>query len=148
MSTGSSPGRWPSVTAIAERIVLDTDVVSRLLRGSLTDDVAERLTGAVLFLTFVTVGELLRGAVHARWGSRRIATLTAWLKAVPVVPGDPLVARRWGELTGSALRTGRPLPSNDAWIAACCLVHAVPLATYDRRDFERIDKLELISAPS
>lgn len=38
--------------------MLDTDVVSRLLRGSLADDVAERLTGAVLLLTFVTVGEL------------------------------------------------------------------------------------------
>jgi predicted nucleic acid-binding protein len=135
------------VTAVAERIVLDTDVVSRLLRGSLTNDVAERLTGAVLLITFVTVGELFRGAVHARWGSRRIATLTSWLKEVPAIPGDPLVARRWGELTGSALRAGRPLPANDAWIAACCLVHDVPLATYNRRDFERIDKLEIISAP-
>lgn len=134
------------MTAIAERIVLDTDVVSRLLRGSLTNDVAERLTGAVLLVSFVTVGELFRGAAHARWGPRRIATLTSWLKEVPAIPGDPIVARRWGELTGLALRAGRPLPANDAWIAACCLVHDVALATYNRRDFETIDELKLIAA--
>jgi predicted nucleic acid-binding protein len=136
------------VTTIGERIVLDTDVVSRLLRGSLTDDVAERLTGAVLLVTFVTVGELFRGAAHARWGPRRIATLTSWLKEIPAIPGDWIVARRWGQVTGLALRAGRPLPANDAWIAACCLVHDVALATYNRRDFETIDELKLITAPS
>lgn len=136
------------MTTIAERVVLDTDVVSRLLRGSLTSDVAQRLEGAVLLITFVTVGELFRGALHARWGRRRIATLTSWLQNVPAIAGDPAVARRWGELTGSALRAGRPLPANDAWIAACCLVHDVPLATYNRRDLETIDALELIPAPA
>jgi predicted nucleic acid-binding protein len=133
------------VTTTAERIVLDTDVVARLLRGSLTGDVGERLTGAVLLITFVTVGELFRGAAHARWGPRRIVTLTSWLNGVPAIPGDPIVARRCGQVAGSALRAGRPLPANDAWIAACCLVHGVALATYNRRDFETIDELELIS---
>lgn len=136
------------MTTIAERIVLDTDVVSRLLRGSLTSDVTERLTGAVLLVTFVTVGELFRGAAHADWGPRRIATLASWLKEVPAIPGDPIVARRWGEITGSALRAGRPLPANDAWVAACCLVHDVALATYNRRDFATIDELELVTALS
>lgn len=135
------------MTTIAERIVLDTDVVSRLLRGSLTNDITKRLTGAVLLVTFVTVGELFRGAAHAHWGPRRIATLTSWLKEIPAIPGDPIVARRWGELTGSALQAGRPLPANDAWIAACCIVHNVALATYNRRDFETIDELELVTPP-
>ncbi|MDQ3677846.1 MAG: PIN domain-containing protein [Actinomycetota bacterium] len=134
------------MNAIAERVALDTDVVSRLLRGSLTNDIAERLTGAVMLITFVTVGELFRGAVHARWGPSRIATLTSWLNEIPAIPSDSAVARRWGELTGSALRAGRPLPANDAWIAACCLVHGVALATYNLRDFERIDALQIITA--
>ena len=111
-STASSPRRGRSATTIAERIVLDTDVVSRLLRGSLTDDITERLTGAVLLVTFVTVGELFRGAAHARWGPRRIATLTSWLKEVPAIPGDPIVARRWGEITDRlCAQAGRFLPT-------------------------------------
>lgn len=31
---------------------------------------------------------------------------------------------------------GRPRPINDMWIAACCLVEDVPLATLNRKDFE------------
>lgn len=134
------------MNATAERIVLDTDVASRLLRGTLTDEVAGRLVGAVPLLTFVTVGELLRGASHAGWGRRRVSTLNSWLADLPVIAGDSAIARRWGELTGSALRRGRPLPANDAWIAACCLVHEVPLATYNARDFAAIDTLTLIPA--
>jgi predicted nucleic acid-binding protein len=66
-------------------------------------------------------------------------------RRVPTIPGDPAVARRWGELTGSAPRAGRPLSANNAWIAACCLVHGVALATYNRRDIEKIEALELIT---
>jgi predicted nucleic acid-binding protein len=47
-----------------------------------------------------------------------------------------------------ALRAGKPLPANGAWIAACCLVHDVALTTCNRRDFEPIDELQLITAPS
>ena len=31
---------------------------------------------------------------------------------------------------------GRPRPVNDTWIAACCLVHDLPLATFNTKDFE------------
>lgn len=130
----------------AERVVLDTDVVSRLLKGTVGKDLAERLVGSTILVTFVTVGELFRGARHAQWGSRRVSTLSSWLGAVPVIPADAAVARRWGELTGTALRSGRPLPANDAWIAACCLVHDLPLATYNPRDFSRVEGLELVAA--
>lgn len=134
------------MNATAERIVLDTDVVSRLLRGTLTEDLAARLIGLTVVITFVTAGELFRGAAHARWGGRRLATLTSWLDGVPLIPADAAVARRWGEVTGSALRSGRSLAANDAWIAACCLVHGLALATYNPRDFPAIDGLQLVTA--
>lgn len=133
------------MSAIAERIVLDTDVVSRLLRGTVERDLAERLVGSTVLVTFVTVGELFRGARHARWGARRLATLSSWLDGVPMIPADVMVARQWGEVTGTALRLGQPLPANDAWIAACCLVHDLPLATYNPRDFTRVERLQLVT---
>lgn len=61
------------------------------------------------------------------------------------VHGCEAVARRWGELTGTALRAGRPLPANDAWIAACCLVHVLPLATYNPRHFSQVEGLQLVA---
>lgn len=30
---------------------------------------------------------------------------------------------------------GRPRPVNDSWIAACCLAHDLPLATFNAKDF-------------
>ncbi len=134
------------MTTTVDRIVLDTDVVSGMLKGKLTGSLAGGLRGKTPSISFVTAGELLRGAVHAAWGERRMRALGTWLDGVEMIPADAAVARSWGEVTGSALRSGRPLPSNDAWIAACCLVHGLPLATYNAKDFERIDALELVTA--
>lgn len=134
------------MTATAERIVLDTDVASRLLRGTLDAELSTRLADAVLLVTFVTVGELVRGAVHAGWGARRVGVLDDWLAATPVVRGGPAVARRWGEITGAGLRAGRPLPANDAWVAACCLVHGLALATGNVRHYVSVQGLELVTA--
>lgn len=129
----------------AEVIVLDTDVASHLMRGSLPETLAHRVRGMGLAVTFVTVGELYRGAAHARWGSRRLDALAAWLSPLPVLEGSAAVAERWGELTGKALRAGSPLPSNDAWIAACCLAHSAALATLNLRHYAEIDDLDLIA---
>lgn len=130
----------------AEAIVIDTDVASRLMRQTVPASVAARLTGATLVVTFVTVGELYRGAVHARWGERRLDALDRWLTRVVILPSDAAVARRWGEITGTALQAGRPLPANDAWVAACCLAYEAALATLNEHHFAGIDGLRLVTA--
>lgn len=135
----------PSATVTADAVVIDTDVASHAMRGTLPESLAERLTGRTPVTTFVTVGELFRGAVHAGWGTRRVAGLRRWLSRFLLLPADETVAERWGEVTGRALRAGRPLPANDAWIAACCLVYEVPLARLNRRDFESVDGLRLLT---
>ncbi|HEY9474482.1 MAG TPA: hypothetical protein VIS06_11620 [Mycobacteriales bacterium] len=47
-----------------------------------------------------------------------------------------MIARRWGLLSAAAVRRGRPRPDNDTWIAACCLVEGLPLATQNVKDFK------------
>ncbi len=125
--------------------MLDTDVVSRLMRATLPAAVAQGIQGFTPCVTFVTVGELFRGSAHASWGARRVAALERWLESVIVIPADRAVARRWGELTGAALRAGAPLPANDAWIAACCLTHDTPLATLNTRHFAGIASLRVVT---
>lgn len=127
-----------------ETVVIDTDVASRLMAQTLDRRLRDRLADASPSVTFVTVGELYRGAKHAGWGDRREAELERWLGRLPILVGDHRVARRWGEITGQALRAGRPLPANDAWIAACCLAHGRPLATLNIRGFEQVPGLDLI----
>ena len=133
------------MTTTAETIVLDTDVVSRLMRHTLPATVARDIQGLTPCVTFVTAGELFRGATHAEWGTRRVSALERWLEQVVVIPADRAVARRWGELAGKALRAGQPLPANDAWIAACCLTHDTPLATLNSRHFAGVDGLRVVT---
>jgi len=59
------------------------------------------------------------------------------------------VATTWGELQARAQLRGRPRPVNDTWIAACCIVDALPLATFnvkDFADFVTYDGLQLVDA--
>jgi len=57
------------------------------------------------------------------------------------------VQRRSGEIQAPARLRGRPRPVNDSWIAACCLVRELPLATFnikDYADFAEHEGLELV----
>jgi predicted nucleic acid-binding protein len=116
-------------------IVLDTDVASTLLRRRAPDAVSARLAGHVAAVTFVTVGELTKWTLVRHWGPRNIAAMRGFLSQLLVLPYDQRVAARWGELQGSAQLRGRPRPVNDSWIAACCLVRELPLATFNTKDF-------------
>jgi toxin FitB len=116
-------------------IVLDTDVASSLLRRRTPETLLRRLTGNVLGITFVTVGELTKWTLVRNWGPRNLADMDAFLNRLVVLPYDREVATRWGQLQAYAQRRGRPRPVNDTWIAACALARDLPLATFNTKDF-------------
>jgi toxin FitB len=119
-----------------ERIVLDTDIASLSIKDKLTPAWRAALGTAQFSVTFVTVGELTKWATFRDWGPRNRARLDRWLARKAVLPYRDEVARKWGEIAGFALRRGRPRPANDTWIAACCLVYDLPLATLNVKDYE------------
>jgi predicted nucleic acid-binding protein len=128
-------------------IVLDTDVASGTLRDRLPDRLKARLAGHTMCITFVTVGELAKWRALRDWGPQRVADLSRWREHVVVLQYDEAVADKWGELQARAQLRGRPRPQNDTWIAACCLVDDLPLATLNTKDFADFaehDRLTLI----
>lgn len=130
-------------------VVLDTDVASLIFKSELPDSMAAQLVGYRPCLTFVTLAELAKWVELKSWGPRRRDQLTRWLNAMAVLPGTPLVARKWGEISAFAVKRGRARPQNDTWIAAACLVYDVPLATLNVKDFADFgdhEGLELISS--
>jgi toxin FitB len=58
-------------------ILLDTDVVSLLMRGYL-DPVGIGMDAHSWCLSYITVGELAKGVAMARWGLRRWTELADW----------------------------------------------------------------------
>jgi toxin FitB len=94
------------------------------------------LVGQTACITFVTLGELTKWTALRDWGPRRLADLADWRHRVVLLQFDEAVATTWGQLQARAQRRGRPRPVNDTWIAACCLVDQIPLATFNAKDFE------------
>ena len=128
-------------------VVLDTDVISGLVKKNLPPSLNAKLVGHQLITTFVSAGELERWVIQRDLGARRRAAIEQWVTG-PLMTGGRDVARRWGEIMAYAEKRGRPRPVNDSWIAACCLVHDVPLATLNMghfSDFAEHEGLKIIT---
>ena len=131
----------PSSTSI---VIVDTDVFSYLWRNAPeADPYKQHLLGVIPALTFVTIGELYKGAFGDHWGDRWLASLDANIRDYLPIPLDESVARMWARIQTSI--PSCKFPENDAWIAACTLVYGCPLLSHDRRDFHDIPGIQLIT---
>jgi predicted nucleic acid-binding protein len=128
-------------------VVLDTDVASGLLRRRIPDTLDRQLVGHIPAITFITLGELTKSTLVRHWDPQRLSTMRTFLAGLVVLPYDHRVATRWGELQANAQLRGRPRPANGTWIAACCLVRDLPLATFNIKgfaDYAEHEGLELL----
>ncbi len=74
--------------------------------------------------------------------------LEAGLRLVVVVPYDLEICKTFGDLKATLKNpegTDRVIPTNDLWIAACAKRHSLALVTNNRKDFEGIRGLNIIS---
>jgi len=130
----------------APKVVIDTNIVSYIMRGQAEAQVyAKHLQGNLLAISFVTVGELFYGAEKARRGIQRRLKLETTLRNFLVIPYDHEIAKTYALVLVDCERQGRPISSNDAWIAACAVRHSVPLVTHNAKDFESVLDLNLIT---
>ncbi|MBL7649460.1 MAG: type II toxin-antitoxin system VapC family toxin [Candidatus Hydrogenedentes bacterium] len=127
-------------------ILLDTNIVSYLMRGGdLADRYRPHLKGKLLAVSFVTIGELYFGAEKRGWGELKWRSLNAMLSGLVAVPYDIEVARCYGRIVAHRHRIGRPITSNDTWIAACAVGYSIPLATHNATDFDEIPGLAVVT---
>ena len=101
--------------------------------------------GRITALSFITVGELLFGALWRGWGERRITKLQKGLEAAFILPIDHETSLTYANLKDQLRRRGEILADNDLWIAALALRHSVPLVSNNLTHLERVPGLVLIS---
>ncbi len=131
---------------MADRVVVDTDVLSFVFKGhSKAAAYAADLEGKLIIVSFMTVAELKRWAIKKRWGENRLLRLDQQLRQVIVYPVDFALCQKWAEVMMAAEAIGRPMSSKDAWIAATALQEKVPLITNNSKDFDHISGLVVIS---
>jgi len=127
----------------ALKIAVDTDVIIDYLKKRQPG--AELLKKAYrkyrLHVTSITVYELFYG-VQRSGGTGLINRL---LKYVTVIPFDEAAAKKAAALHYALTSKGMDIGVKDAFIAAMCEVHKLPLLTRNVRHFNRIPGLKLLS---
>ncbi len=114
------------------RLVLDTSAFSHFHRGH-GESVRLIDTAMWIGIPTVTLGELETGfRLGRRYESNR-ASLQRFLDnpVVEVIPVDESVAQIYGEIVVALRQSGRPLPTNDIWIAACAARAGATVLTFD-----------------
>lgn len=132
-----------------DAVLLDTDVFSYLLKrvDARGDPYRQHVRDKTVAVSFITVGELLSGAEKRGWGHAKVQQLEARLRSVVVVPFDLQVCREYAKLGALKTPEGSPrnMAANDRWIAACAIRHSLPLITNNRKHFEGVDRLTIIT---
>ena len=111
-------------------IALDTNQAVALLNGSgaIGTWVAAFST---IYLPVPVIGELYFGAENSKRVGENRARVAKLLTRTVALPLSEHTAEVYARTRAELKRLGRPIPSNDLWIAAVCLEHDLALATLD-----------------
>ena len=123
------------------RILLDTNAYSALMRGH--RDVADRVRRAEqVLLSTVVAGELLFGFRLGTRLKKNMTELEAFLDNpyVNLVPVTLTTADRFARIAVALRLKGKPIPTNDIWIAAHAMETGAELVSSDEH-FGAIDGL-------
>ena len=114
-------------------VALDTNAYSDFMRG-----VAERVelvrTVPAIVLPLIVLAELRAGFAAGDRESVNAANLQRFLASprVSVLAPDEQTTHHYARLHRQLRRDGRPIPTNDLWIAALAVQHDLVLCTADR----------------
>lgn len=92
-----------------------------------------------LYTTLTTAGEMASGVAN-----RDRSDWDKLFQRFEVLEPDREVAWRYGRLYGYLRDQGRLIGTNDLWIAATALTHALPLVTRNLDEFRRVPELEVV----
>lgn len=115
------------------RLALDTNRYTDLCRGDPQVVEFVELADAV-WLPFIVIGELRAGFAVGRQGPRNEAVLRRFLlkPGVRILYADEQTTHHYATVYRQLRRQGTPIPTNDMWIAALVLQHALTLYDRDR----------------
>jgi len=128
-------------------VILDSSVLIEAERGHL--DIDRFINGRErqpFGLSIITVAELLHGVHRADSEKRRIkrsAYVEKVIELFPIYPFGIDTARVYAQLWATLLRKGVQVGAHDLIIASTAIGLGFSVATFDKRDFDRIEELEL-----
>lgn len=123
------------------RALLDTNIVIALFTGdpSVLESIEHQTE---LFLCVPVLGELRYGALASSRVEQNLVRLDHFSEPMAVLDCDVETVPFYASIKVHLRKQGRPIPDNDAWIAAIARQHKLTLITRDSH-FKQVRDLEL-----
>ncbi len=123
-------------------MILDTNAVSALADG---DSALARVLADVARFTLpvIVIGEFRFGMARSRHRPRYEQWLASLVTVSTVADVDLDTAAYYARLRDELRTAGRPIPSNDTWIAALAVQHGLPVVSRDEH-FDQVDQVRRI----
>lgn len=127
-------------------VAIDTNAYSGFRRGN--PELVELISRVPrLIVPLVVVAELLAGFASGKKAERNRIELATFMASprVSLALPDRQTAESYAAVYQQLRRDGRPIPTNDIWVAAAALQAAVPLVTLDEH-YRHVANLRSASA--
>jgi predicted nucleic acid-binding protein len=124
-------------------LILDTNALSAVAEGqaAATQLVARAASVAV---PVIVLGEYRLGIAQFRHKTAYESWLQEWIGAISVLNIDEATTSSYASIGLELKAKGKPIPTNDLWIAALCRQHSLPLLSQDRH-FDLVAGLQRLS---
>lgn len=114
------------------KLLLDTNRLSDALAED--QDVLDRLeTAEAIFVPVIVLGEIRSGFLSGSRAAKNEVRLQWFLSqpGVSILALDVSVSHQYARVHRTLRKLGRPVPTNDLWIAALALEHGLVVYTRD-----------------
>jgi tRNA(fMet)-specific endonuclease VapC len=115
-----------------KKILIDTNAYAAFKKNEITT-VTVFKTAEYIGVNIVVLGELLSGFKGGAKESTNRSELEQFLDSprVSIIQLDEETAEFYAKIYWDMKRRGKPIPTNDLWIAASAMRHGLALFTYD-----------------
>lgn len=121
-------------------MILDTNGLSALADGDPALEPVLRKAAQVA-IPVIVLGEYRYGISQSRDRNRYEQWLSEYLPTFRVLEIDEETTLSYAAVRRELKKAGTPIPSNDAWIAALCRQHSLPVVSRDRH-FDAVSGLK------
>lgn len=123
-------------------MILDTNALSAAADGE--PGAVEVVARAErIALPVIVLGEYRLGIAQSRHRDAYEAWLREWTSTVEVLEVGEETTRHYASIGVELKKAGKPIPTNDLWIAALCRQHSLSLLSRDRH-FDAVSGIKRI----
>jgi len=124
-------------------LILDTNALSAAAERE--PSALEVVAGAErIAVPVIVLGEYRLGIAQSRYRDMYENWLREWIAAVTMLDVDDDTTQFYATIGLELKKKGKPIPTNDLWIAALCRQHALPLLSRDEH-FDSVAGLRRIA---